>query len=760
MKRTLATCTVVAMLVGCGHAPSDGPGSTSGPSPGPACAVSATVPEFDAAGVFVREPLLVQWNTAIDPASVTGQVEVKDLGADPVPITVTPNGPDSFLVTPERSLHFWGEYALIVGDGVTTTAGDACRGEEVAFSTLSPLSEPPPLRVAGVAGIAKVGSHVLTASPTYRGLQIYDVSDPTAVSLVGDVLTEAGPAGLVVRGDRAYAPTGERGVLIFDIGTPEAPVEIGRVGTPGAAMHVAPFEQAGRLLLAIADFGEGVRLVDVTDAAGPEELGWLDPTGNHTAHVRGVDVQGGLLAVAEGRGDGSGALTLYDVGDVANPLLLSHTPDDYDLFDVRIVGDVVYASRGPLGVRSWSIAAPAAPMVIGTLPVAEEENVQRLWIADGELFAANLSVGVERISLDGGGGMTPAAVHDVPGQAAAVTADATHIFAGTEGGLVVYARADASGSSPTWSDPDGHGLAQAVAVLGDRAHVAAGGRGMQTFAVGDGVAPQLIDRDDSPGLVLDIAASSVLSTEGLTILGDARGGITLFDTSNPDNPANMSFIDSIDAVSGMRLVGNVLYACQTNAGLIIADLSDPIAPSVLSAAAIPPDKVACLDVVTIGTTALIGGNLGLGMADVTDPSSPAWLGWATMPETGALTHLQLVGDWLLASFRTRDYEGTYNVSRKLMVFDVSDPLAPALAWESDNLSGSGDIAVAGDIAFMAGADQGVFVFDISDPGAPVLEGSIATTGNAIGLALGPGTLYVAQGHGGLATVILGTLPPH
>jgi hypothetical protein len=753
-KRSVVTTLVASTLVaGCG---SDAP-----PFPGPGtestCHVSATSPAFDETGVSVAAPITISWSEPVDFESIASKVDLKRLGGPNVPFDLEPVGPETVVLQPSESLWFWGEYALTVG-GVTSAEGELCEGEDIAFSTLDPSVLSRALRPAAADAVAKIGDHVIAVSGSYRGLQIYDVTTPQTTQLVGEVPTEESPISLSVLGDRAYAPAGNRGVLIFDVTSPATPVLIGRAGTPGHALDAAPFVHGNKLVLAVADYAEGVRLIDVTDAAGPKDLGSIAPAGPHGTHTWGVDVQGTLLAIA----DGVGGLALADLSDLDEPMVLSYVADDYDLYDVALAGTIAYTSRGPLGVRAWNIAVPASPIPLANLPgptTTALDRIQRLVVDSGELLAATGSVGVERVMLDGSGGMALAAVHDVPGRAWSVAVDADYIYAGAEAGLVIYERAAPTGAPAVWFDPHGHGLAREVAVDSNRAYVAAGSRGLQTFAVDDPATTELLDQDDTPGMSLDVAAGTILTHDDLILLGDMRAGIVLYDRSTPDNPVPIGFIDSEDTVQGMQVVDSTLYACDGNIGMFIADIASPAAPIVLARQMFPPDLIGCSDLVVIGDIALLGTQGGLGIVDVTDPASPAWLGWSEMSELGSIQYIRRVGDHLLTTFRIEDYEGTYHVSHELLVFDIGDPLAPELVWASGDLgSNVGEIVVTGDIAFVAGGDQGVLVFHIADIESPQLEGAIATQGNAHGIAVHGQTLHVAQANGGLVAAGVGALP--
>lgn len=735
-------------------------GSTATP-----CRLESTAPAFDDTGVPIAGSLSIKWTVPVDPTTVSAQIQLKELGGAVVPIAVQMAGDREAAVNPAESRWFWGAYALTIGDGVASLGGDACVGEDIAFSTVVPEAAPAPLRSAGPWGMAKVGDHLITVSPTYRGLQVYDVADPGDVHLVGDVKTDSKPVAIVTSGDRAYVPVGHEGVLIFDIRDPASPALAGRAGTPGYANDAAPFTQNGSLYLAVADMEEGVRLIDVTDARGPRDLGVIDPSHAHQSTVFAVDIQGDLLAIAEG----TRGLSLVSLASLLEPVLLSTIadPDERPFVDVALAGDLAYVSQDFFGIRSYGIADPTEPVALdqlvgpsGNCPGLCPDTIKSLQVSNGELYVATGVVGAVRVPLDMNGGMAIASTIDVPGQALSLVVDDTHLFVGTEGGLLTYPRGAPTGSAPLWFDAESHGLARAVAVMGDHAYVAAGSRGLQTFSLAHPAEPVLLDRDDTPGLDLDYSAFTVITAPGLVILGDGRAGITLFDASDPDQPVAVSSITAKDAIAGLELSGDTLYVCDTNLGMFIADIRVPSAPVVLSRPAFPPDNVACLDFELVGDLLYVAGTFGLGLVDVADPAAPAWLGWVDLPLTEIFSSIEVVGRHLFATSLVVDYEGTFGATHRLHVFDLQDPRSPVRVWEGEDLGGAGDIEVAGDTAFIAGGAEGVFVWDIGDPTAPRLQGAIATSANAHGLALSAETLHVASLAGGLTSIPLKQLPPH
>ena len=289
---------------------------------------------------------------------------------------------------------------------------------------------------------------------------------------------------------------------------------------------------------------------------------------------------------------------------------------------------------------------------------------------------------------------------------------------------------------------------------------AAGTRGLQTYSLAEPENPTQLDRDDTPGsIAADIAAFSVIVTDSKVVLGDGRAGISLFDASVPENPALAGSIDALDRIAGMDVSGTTVYACDDNNGVLIADVSssEPREIGRVRFADIGGSDQ-CYDVLVRDSTLYVASAMRLTVMDISTPSSPTVLGLFELRAEDRVLALGLSGNYLLMTTSDADFEGRRGTISRLQVFDVSDASAPTRVWTSEDLGAGNDIAIAGDIAFIAGSDLGVYVFDVYDPSSPFLEGVIKVPGNAAGVAASSGALYVAQRFGGLSAVHTGPLP--
>lgn len=735
------------------------------------CAVVATTPELGAEDVPVVGEIRLEYGTPLDVTSLEGAVTLKHLETGeevPVAVALSAETDADVLVRPMKSLRFWGSYALVTSDAVKSLDGTACAPAGLAFATVKPEPLPRPLRPAQIQGLVLAGDTVIAASAGYRGLQVYDVTDPASAALKGDLVTAFSPQRLVALGDRAYAPAGFAGVQIFDISDPKSPVLIGYGGTPGFAVDVAPFVKDGRTFLAVAESDIGVRLLDATETDDVTDLGTLD-LGPDTNGAAAVHVEGDRIAAGDGP-----RFVIVELPDPLSPStqkVLGSFDVGRPVTDLVLEGDVLYVAKSRWGIATYDVSNPAAPALAdkeedpdGECPLACTDDAQAL-LRDGEdLFVAFGRGGVVRYGVEAGGALTPLTNYLVPANVRTLAVTEDHVLAGGDEGLVVFDR-HGDGSKPLWIDPNGHGVARTVVVKGDLAYAAASLRGVQTFSLEDPEAPMMIDRDDTPAsLESDIAASGLsLGEGGVLAVGDGRAGLTLFDVTDPENPALGGTVDTSDGVGVVLQVGSITYVCNGNEGVVAVDTTDVNAPKEVGHASFDdfPGPDGCDDLLLAKEPGLlyVGRQRGVGVLDITDPTAPAWKALVMLPSKDSIRALRQVGTHLVALSAGFDYEGKNYYMSRLRVFDTVDPMVPELVWSSpDDLGGSSGLTIVGDKAFVAANSSGLHVFDISNVESPALEGTIATPGSALYVAPGEGLIYVAEGAGGVQAVRTGPLP--
>ena len=104
---------------------------------------------------------------------------------------------------------------------------------------------------------------------------VLDVTDPSAPSAVGELITPGDVWGLTLTGNFLLVADWDSGLRIIDISDPSAPVEVGFLDTPGRAYNVVV---SGDLAL-VAAYSEGLRVIDISEPSAPVEVGFLDTPG-------------------------------------------------------------------------------------------------------------------------------------------------------------------------------------------------------------------------------------------------------------------------------------------------------------------------------------------------------------------------------------------------------------------------------------------------------------------------------------------------
>lgn len=212
----------------------------------------------------------------------------------------------------------------------------------------------------------------------------------------------------------------------------------------------------------------------------------------------------------------------------------------------------------------------------------------------------------------------------------------------------------------------------------------------------------IVSRTVTPG-----GSSDVVLSGDLAYIADTDAGLLILDISNPASPVALGSVDTPGYARALWLAGSYAYIADDASGLQVVDVSDPMAPALVGSLG---TATPVFDVfVSEGAAYLAADTGGLVIADVTDPAVPVALGAFDTPELAR----SVVVEGELAYLA--DYLGG------LLIFDVSDPASPLLIGSWDDASVR-DVKLAGGLLYAA-SGIGLAVFDVSSPGSPQLLGS-------------------------------------
>ncbi len=150
-------------------------------------------------------------------------------------------------------------------------ARDVALSGSLAYAVDSPngfyavdLSKPGPLDFAGTLqsanGQTVAVSGAVACVPGRGGLQVFDVSKPSAPVLASTLKTPGNPQRATIRGKRAYVADGREGLQVVDLSDPSKPVIIGLYKTASPARDVA----VGDGLVLVATVSEGTLVLRET----------------------------------------------------------------------------------------------------------------------------------------------------------------------------------------------------------------------------------------------------------------------------------------------------------------------------------------------------------------------------------------------------------------------------------------------------------------------------------------------------------------
>jgi hypothetical protein len=240
-------------------------------------------------------------------------------------------------------------------------------------------------------------------------------------------------------------------------------------------------------------------------------------------------------------------------------------------------------------------------------------------------------------------------------------------------------------------------------------------------------------------------------------------GVQVLDVSDPAYPVYVSeillpygmpdFISNDQPPLDVLLEGDIMFVSNGHDGVYVCDISNPYNPYVLEHIVLPtvPDETRknyrfAWGLALRGQTLFVcSGKVGVMAYDVSEHfggqpvSEPVYE--PLQPPGGVALAGELVGGVLYAATGWSD----------LQTFDLSDPTNPLpLGKLSVVNSGEGyDVAVNGDVAYLAHRNGGLIVADVANPAAPFVIETIDTADRPTGLYLAPPYLYVADSKAGL-----------
>jgi len=445
-------------------------------------------------------------------------------------------------------------------------------------------------RILGI-GIYISGSYAYVADED-SGLQIINVSNPAAPTLIGSFGIPGEANDVVVSGNYAYVAALDNGLQIINVSNPAAPTLSGSYDTPGVARGVAV---SGNYAY-VADGGSGLQIINVSNPAAPTLIGSFD-----TGEANNVVVSGNYAYVA----DWSSGLQIINVSNPAAPTLSSIYDTPWAANDVVVSGNYAYVADGDSGLQIINVSNSATPILSGSYGIGKATGVV---VSGNYAYVADSKNGLQIINVSNPTGLTISGKSYIQREQAknvAVNGNYAYVAAGDIGLQIINVSNPAdpilSGTYKTYSS----GIANGVVVSGTQAYVGDWTSGLLIINVSNPTTPTLISSIDTSGSARGVAVSGNTvyvadGSNGLQIIGGGSigwsandvvisgttayvaaldNGLQIINVSNRYAPTLIGKYDTPNYAYGVTVSGNYAYVADGNSGLQIINVSNPAAPT-------------------------------------------------------------------------------------------------------------------------------------------------------------------------------------
>ena len=214
-----------------------------------------------------------------------------------------------------------------------------------------------------------------------RGLRIFDVTDPTAPVAVGGIDTADAALDVELEGELAYVAAESDGLRIFDVTTPSAPIPAGGLALPGST---AKLVVVGEIAYVVdrgirSEAPVALRLVDVSEPSAPAELSAVElATPAFRCGAPGIAVVEKIAYVT------CSGLYILDVSDPAQPMLIFS--DRMSLWDsaIQVDGDLAYIVGDGRFLHVFNVSNPALPVEVSS----SSAGGRAILVEDGFAYSA------------------------------------------------------------------------------------------------------------------------------------------------------------------------------------------------------------------------------------------------------------------------------------------------------------------------------------------------------------------------------------
>lgn len=548
---------------------------------------------------------------------------------------------------------------------------------------------------------------------------------------VGTVVLPGWAEQLTVSSNTMYVANYDRGLKLFDIINPTAPIASGETATNPYLAEVIGVQGT---LACVVQLPASLAILDVADPAAVITLGTIDL--GVLSNPSDVKMVGTYAYVA----DNEGGLRIIDFSNPATPTLAASLALPYAINEARAIklaqaGAYVYIAAGFSGLQIVDVSDPTQPVIVGSWQ-AQDRRFLDVAIAGNYAYLADWYGGMQVIDISNSTTPLPLGYFDTPPEShgIAVTNNVVFLANGQSGLFVIDVSNPVSPQGVAMLDTPGYALD--VEIVGSTAYVAdqTGGVRIVQGVVGTAPAdndgdliPDISDPDDDNDGIPDlfeiahglnpysaVDANTDADGDGFVNLREYQTGSLPEDAKSKPAFFEIASLSLPGFANPIAVEGNRAYVCSSR--LNVVDISLPNNPKLLEASASLPSS--CYDLAISGDFAYIANAIsgGFRIYDLSNPVTPVQRGFVV---TGKQSYgVAISGQYAYLA----DWDGG------LRVIDVSNPDSPIIVNTVNFPSAVKKVTISGDYAYVAityvsGGPQ-LRVLDITNPLNPLPVGQL------------------------------------
>jgi len=528
-------------------------------------------------------------------------------------------------------------------------------------------------------------------------------------------------------GSKAYIADYDNGLRIVDISNPSSPSLLALLDTAGYAYDITLSSDGTKAF--IADGSNGLVIVDISNPSSPSTIATFDTNGEAYGVTLSSDGSKAFIA------DETNGLVIVNISNPSSPSTIATLDTAGTAGDITLSSDgtKAYIADGTNGLVIVDISTPSSPSTLATLNTAGVAQDITLSSDGSKAYIADSSNGLVIVDISTPSSPSTIATLDTVGTAGDITlsSDGTKAFiADGSNGLVIV---DISNpSTPAILGTFTTASTRGVTISSD---------GTKAYIADTGL--KVINLKNTIGQI-DITSSGDSAISSFTLSGsgseyfeiDSSGAIYIAK-DGLDYETTTSYSLSTYATNAQG--SSVGVSVTVNIVNIIEELSRYSAGT--TNIAISSDGAKAF-VTSIGN--------GFKVLDISNPSFPSLIG--TFSSSGHNFVIKLSSDESKAFIA--------DGANGFTIVDISTPSSPSNIATLDTAGFARDVAISSDglKAFVADETNGLVIVDISTPASPSILATLDTNGLAYGVTLSSdGTkAFVADETNGLVIVDIST----